>query len=75
MKPLSIILIIYIIFALMLHKSHIDTFFDAPSLLVVVVLPVIASIPARHGFVGFKLLFKDGGNETKERKKFFTPWG
>ena len=76
MKPLSIILIILSIIFALINTGHIETFFDAPSLLVVI-FPVIASIASRHGFVGFGHLFKggEGGNETKERKEILHTMG
>ena len=70
MKLLSIVLIILsIIFALII-SGNIRTFIDIPSLLVVI-LPVIASIPARHGFHGFGALLK----ESEERKDILHSMG
>ena len=64
MKLLSIVLIILsIIFALFL-TGHLPSFIDILSLLVVI-LPVIGSIPARHGLEGFKLLIQEG-DERKD---------
>jgi len=64
MKLLSIVLIILsIIFALFL-TGHLPSFIDMLSLLVVI-LPVIGSIPAKHGLEGFKILIQDG-DERKD---------
>lgn len=59
MKLLSIVLIILsIIFALFL-TGHVHSFIDGFSFMIVF-LPVVGSIPARHGLEGFKSLLKEG---------------
>ena len=70
MKLLSILLLILSIISALVLTGNINSFFDGPSFLVVV-LPVIASIPARHGFLGFKLLLKD----EEERKEVLHSMG
>ena len=64
MKLLSVALIVLSIILALVLTGHAKTFIDAPGILVVI-LPVIASIPARHGFEGFKILFK-GGSSRQE---------
>ena len=70
MKLLSIVFIILSIMLALIITSNIRTFIDIPSLLVVI-LPVIASIPARHGFHGFRALLK----ESEERKDILHSMG
>lgn len=64
MKLLSVALIVLSIILALVLTGHIKTFIDLPSLLVVI-LPVLASIPARHGLEGFKILI-NSGDEKKE---------
>ena len=70
MKILSIILLVGCIIGALLISSDLKTFIDIPSLLVVFI-PVVASIPARHGLEGFKMLSKEG----EERKDVLHSMG
>ena len=70
MKVLTFFLLIVCVFCGILLISDLRTFFD-PFSLTIVILPVIASIPARHGFEGFGNLFK----EDEERKKVLNTMG
>ena len=64
MKIISLLIIVSAILATILVASRIGAFIDVPSLLTVII-PVIASIPAKHGLEGFKELFREGENQNK----------
>ena len=64
MKIISLLIIVSAILGTILVSSGISAFIDVPSLLAVII-PVIASIPAKHGLEGFKELFREGENQNK----------
>ena len=64
MKIISLLIIVSAILATILLHSGIGAFIDVPSLLTVII-PVIASISAKHGLEGFKELFREGENQSK----------
>ena len=64
MKIISLLIIVSAILATILLASGIGAFIDVPSLLTVII-PVIASISAKHGLEGFKELFREGENQSK----------
>ena len=64
MKIISLLIIVFAILATILLSSGIGAFIDVPSLLTVII-PVIASISAKHGLEGFKELFREGENQSK----------
>ena len=64
MKLISLLIIAIAIVASIFAGGSPLNFIDIPSLIVVLV-PVIASIPARHGIEGFKELFRESENQTK----------
>ena len=64
MKIISLLIIVSAILATILLTSGIGAFIDVPSLLAVII-PVIASISAKHGLEGFKELFREGENQSK----------
>ena len=64
MKIISLLIIVSAILATILLASGIGAFIDVPSLLTVII-PVIASISAKHGLEGFKELFREGENQNK----------
>ena len=61
MKVISLLIIASTIVASIFMGGSPLNFIDATSLIVVLV-PVIASVPARHGLEGFKELFREGEN-------------
>ena len=68
MKIISLLIIVSAILATMilatiLLASGIGAFIDVPSLLTVII-PVIASISAKHGLEGFKELFREGESQS-----------
>ena len=64
MKIISLLIIVSAILGTILVSSVIGAFIDVPSLLTVII-PVIASISAKHGLEGFKELFREGENQSK----------
>ena len=64
MKIISLLIIVSAILGTILVASRIGAFIDVPSLLAVII-PVIASISAKHGLEGFKELFREGENQSK----------
>ena len=64
MKIISLLIIVSAILGTILVSSGIGAFIDVPSLLTVII-PVIASISAKHGLEGFKELFREGENQSK----------
>ena len=64
MKIISLLIIVSAILGTILVASSIGAFIDVPSLLTVII-PVIASISAKHGLEGFKELFREGENQSK----------
>ena len=64
MKIISLLIIVSAILGTILLASGIGAFIDVPSLLTVII-PVIASISAKHGLEGFKELFRKGENQNK----------
>ncbi len=64
MKIISLLIIVSAILGTILISSGIGAFIDVTSLLAVII-PVIASIPAKHGLEGFKELFRKGENQSK----------
>ncbi len=64
MKIISLLIIVSAILATILLASRIGAFIDVPSLLTVII-PVIASISAKHGLERFKELFREGENKSK----------
>ena len=64
MKIISLLIIVSAILGTILLASGIGAFIDVPSLLTVII-PVIASISAKHGLEGFKELFREGENQSK----------
>ena len=64
MKIISLLIIVSAILGAILISSGIGAFIDVASLLAVII-PVIASIPAKHGLEGFKELFREGENQSK----------
>ena len=64
MKIISLLIIVSAILGTILVASSIGAFIDVASVLAVII-PVIASIPAKHGLEGFKELFREGENQNK----------
>ena len=64
MKIISLLIIVSAILGTILLASRIGAFIDVPSFLTVII-PVIASISAKHGLEGFKELFREGENQSK----------
>ena len=64
MKIISLLIIVSAILGTILLASGIGAFIDVASVLAVII-PVIASIPAKHGLEGFKELFREGENQSK----------
>ena len=64
MKIISLLIIVSAILGTILTASGVGAFIDVPSVLAVII-PVIASIPAKHGLEGFKELFRKGENQSK----------
>ena len=64
MKIISLLIIVFAIVAAISVGGDIRAFIDVPSLLAVII-PVIASISAKHGLEGFKELFREGENQSK----------
>ena len=64
MKIISLLIIVFAILGTILTASGVGAFIDVPSFLTVII-PVIASISAKHGLEGFKELFREGENQSK----------
>ena len=64
MKIISLLIIVSAILGTILTASGVGAFIDVASFLTVII-PVIASISAKHGLEGFKELFREGENQSK----------